>query len=429
MAIVSASAAVGVAAPAWAEGENAVPVANNDAYSTPMNTQLVVPNPGILSNDVDPDSILVLGGVDKDAIAGTVFVNNAGGFTYNPTAGFTGVTTFQYRAREVDTNQLSEWATVSITVVPPSNLPPVTVGDAYTTLFETPLVVGSAQGLLLNDSDPEGDPIVAVSDWVPSLGSFTSYSDQGTFTYVPPAGFSGDVTFSYRAFDHVTAGNYATVTITVLPAAEPEPVPVTLVAHDDLYIVTPGSMLFVGVASGVLANDVHSAGGDFEVLQHTAPIAGSFTLLDDGSFQWYSPDNFCSDMTFTYVAGNVDIASNVATVTLRADLGDDKSGIGCGEQGDLPGDEPGDESGDVTDENDQPTGPTIPTLPLPGEPSGPDTPGDETGTPALTAKPHRDELASTGADTLADGIGWAALVMLMLGLAMVMPSVRRSALG
>jgi hypothetical protein len=49
-------------------------------------------------------------------------------------------------------------------------------------------------------------------------------NDNGSFSYTPPAGFSGTVSFTYRASNTIGLSSPATVTITVLPAsATPDP--------------------------------------------------------------------------------------------------------------------------------------------------------------------------------------------------------------
>ena len=525
-AVVAASTIVGLASPASAEGENVVPVAVGDSYSTPQGTQLVVPGPGVIANDVDPDSTLTLFSVNKVDIAGSVFVNNDGGFTYTPAAGFAGDTSFQYRVIEVGTNQFSDWATVTITVVPPvvppavPNALPVTVADAFTTPFETPLVVSTSERLLLNDSDADGDPIVAVSNWAPSVGTLTSYSDQGTFTFTPPAGFSGDATFTYYAFDHKAQGNTVSVTITVLPPAQPntppvgvddwyyvtpgenyslpgsvvlfsatdvdgdpisvqwvtfltgdfsqgvdgsidwsvpadfcgtidlqyrpfdgidagnlttvqlramesdtgnylpcaDPVPVlnsVPIAVDDQFTVKPGETLSIPAATGVLINDTDADGDALTVVAKAVPNLGSgFALDSDGALTWTAPADFCNEVTFSYAALDAESESDYAFVTIRAI--DEKDFVVCPDE-EQPGEEP----------TDEPGSPTITTLPVPTDPG---TPGGEPELSDAPATPGRDTLAYTGAaDELAQGVGWGALLAIMLGLGLTVARVRRGA--
>ncbi|WP_161625847.1 Ig-like domain-containing protein, partial [Singulisphaera acidiphila] len=69
--------------------------------------------------------------------------------------------------------------------------------------------------VLANDLSPLGTPLTATVVGLPTHGTLTLNSN-GSFTYVPTAGFIGTDTFTYRAFDGTTLSNIATVTITVL---------------------------------------------------------------------------------------------------------------------------------------------------------------------------------------------------------------------
>lgn len=94
---------------------------------------------------------------------------------------------------------------------------PTSVDDAYTTPFETQLVVAAA-GVLANDDANGGGAMTALLVDDVGVGTLALASD-GSFTYDPPLGFSGVVTFTYRAVSEVGAGTIATVTITVLTLA------------------------------------------------------------------------------------------------------------------------------------------------------------------------------------------------------------------
>ncbi|MCH8047234.1 MAG: tandem-95 repeat protein [Planctomycetes bacterium] len=75
-------------------------------------------------------------------------------------------------------------------------------------------------GILQNDVDPQGRPLVAVVDSFPSSGSLDLRSD-GSFTYTPDPEFVGTDSFSYRASADGVASNLATVNITVAPSSVP----------------------------------------------------------------------------------------------------------------------------------------------------------------------------------------------------------------
>ena len=108
------------AAPAFAAFP---PVSADDAYTTPMDTPLVEPAPGVLANDTDDDgdTLSVLGLVSGPS-HGSVTLNADGSFTYTPHVGYTGPDSFSYEA--TDGENVSNVATATISVVEPADPPP-----------------------------------------------------------------------------------------------------------------------------------------------------------------------------------------------------------------------------------------------------------------------------------------------------------------
>ncbi len=428
-AVVVAGAAL-AATPAHAAG--AAPVAVDDFY-TAAPGELLVLDPSIspFANDYDPEG---------DALDFFHTDVNAGAFPggsivtmYTPqtpvmiqiSADASGTVGFQYRVTDGTTP--SAWGKVSIEVVsvgnpepqpepePPSNTPPVGVNDWY---FVVPGENYSLPGstVLANATDADGDAITA--QWATSLPGVSTQAVDGSFSWAVPADFCGVFELQYRPFDGIDAGNLTTIELRAsvdetgvyLPCAAPA---ATLVADDDLFFAMPGQSIAVAASWGLLSNDVHSEGGGFEVVSYTEPAGGDFSLLADGSFTWTAPADFCDVLTFTYTAGNGVLVSNVATVTLYAS--ESGADIECEQPGEEPGEEP----------TDEPGSPTIPTLPVPTDPG---TPGDEPELSDAPATPARDTLAHTGAaDELAQGLGWGALLAIMLGLGLTVARVRRGA--
>ena len=74
---------------------NDAPVAEDDAYSTNEDVELVIAAPGILGNDVDVDTIFSIDSNGQPA-NGTVVVQADGSFVYTPNANFNGVDSFVY---------------------------------------------------------------------------------------------------------------------------------------------------------------------------------------------------------------------------------------------------------------------------------------------------------------------------------------------
>ncbi len=101
-----------------------------------------------------------------------------------------------------------------------SNTPPIATDDSYSITVDTTLDIG-APGVLENDNDPDGDPLTAVKDSDPSNGTVT-LSQDGSFTYIPDTGFTGDDSFNYTASDGNGGTDTALVTITVNPSTPAE---------------------------------------------------------------------------------------------------------------------------------------------------------------------------------------------------------------
>ncbi len=193
---------------------SAPPTAVDDAYATTKGLALTVDaTEGVLANDFDADDDPLSATLADDPANGVVALDADGGFTYTPEAGFTGVDSFTYQVSDGTYWML---ATVSITV---TNTAPVAVDDAYEAGFGQPLYVGAA-GVLTNDIDADGDPLTALKVTGPANGTLALDAD-GSFVYIPDAGFDGLDTFTYKASDGTAQSDAATVEITVAAAIPP----------------------------------------------------------------------------------------------------------------------------------------------------------------------------------------------------------------
>ncbi len=97
---------------------------------------------------------------------------------------------------------------------PPGNQAPTARDDAYQAEPDTLLSIDSVDGLLANDSDPDGDDLSANLDTNPASGTL-QLNDDGSFDYQPNTGFIGQDGFSYQANDGELDSAIAQVTITV----------------------------------------------------------------------------------------------------------------------------------------------------------------------------------------------------------------------
>ncbi|WP_406698130.1 Ig-like domain-containing protein [Singulisphaera sp. Ch08] len=188
-----------------------VPTAVNDIFETNAGGTLNVVIPGVLINDLNPSGTPLTAAVVGQPANGTLTLNSNGSFTYVPNVGFVGTDTFTYQA--FNGTSVSNVATVVISVLAAPVLVPTAVADQYVTPEGTPLAI-TVPGLLINDISPNGTPLTAEVVNGPTHGTLRLNAD-GSFTYVPNAGYLGNDSFSYRNTDGVNFSNPATVVIAV----------------------------------------------------------------------------------------------------------------------------------------------------------------------------------------------------------------------
>jgi ELWxxDGT repeat protein len=283
------------------------PIAAADSFSVHWSDVLTVAGPGLLANDSDPngDAIIAANFTNPSAQGGAVSMVTDGSFTYTPPAAFLGTDTFQYRIS--DGVLFSEFATVTVNV---TNDAPVASADSFSVQEGRTLnVVGP--GLLANDADANGDTVIAANFTNPSAqGGVVSMVTDGSFTYTPPAGFSGIDTFEYRIFDGIEFSDFVTVTVNVIEG--------TPIAAPDVFTVVSGQVLTVA-GPGLLANDSDPNGDAIIAANFTNPSAqgGVVSMVTDGSFTYTPPAGFVGTDSFTYRISDGVLFSEFATVTIN----------------------------------------------------------------------------------------------------------------
>lgn len=94
------------------------------------------------------------------------------------------------------------------------NAAPEAVADSYSIAANNRLNVTRTEGVLANDTDPEGSALSAELIDGPDNGSLTLNTD-GSFSYTPDAAFIGTDSFTYLANDGFKDSNSTTVSISV----------------------------------------------------------------------------------------------------------------------------------------------------------------------------------------------------------------------
>src|SRR5690606_25993932 len=113
---------------------------------------------------------------------------------------------------------------VLITVEGTPNRAPITGTDSHVVPFETSVVLD----VLVNDSDPDGDPLVIDSVTEPVAGD-ASIEGQ-SIRYTPRAGYTGPDNFQYTVSDGRGGTSNGLVSITVAPP----PGTVTISVSDEI---------------------------------------------------------------------------------------------------------------------------------------------------------------------------------------------------
>lgn len=165
----------------------------------------------MLANDVDEEGAALTAHLVTSPVHGSLTLLADGSFSYVPSAEFSGEDTFTYQA--TDGGGISAETPVRI-VVREVDDPPWAGDDAYDWTPEG-LVVGPAEGVLANDGDPEGLPVlVHAVVKQPTWGELALEAD-GAFTYRPDPGFEGRDTFTYVVTDGALLSLPALVAIEV----------------------------------------------------------------------------------------------------------------------------------------------------------------------------------------------------------------------
>ena len=215
-----------------------------------------------------------------------------------------------------------------------SNNPPVAVDDVAT----TPENQSVSVVVLANDSDPDGDVFHILDVGFPQYGS-TRLNPDESIEYTPAPGFSGADSFSYTVLDVRFGSATAYVHVTVVPNRPP-------VAANDTFSTPEDAVLNVP-APGVLGNDPDPDGDALEAQLVTGPSHGTLTLNLDGSFVYTPAANFDGLDSFSYLAGDGQLVSAVATRHDHRDAGERSAGRerpdgddrgGYGSPGDADGD-------------------------------------------------------------------------------------------
>ena len=303
----------------------AVPVdAVADTFAVTEDVQFNQGAPGVLANDMGTP---LTASVVTPPVNGNLTLNGNGSFSYLPSSNACGgAESFVYQATDGATMDTAT-ATLNISCV---NDLPVAVNDAYNGFEDTPVVVAQAQGVLINDTDVDSNPLTAVSASDPPNGSVV-LNTNGSFTYTPDANYCNVVTpdtFTYSANDGtINSAVPATVGVTVACVND------LPVAVADVGTVAEGGTLTVTAAAGVLSNDSDADGSALTAVLDVTTTNGALTLNANGSYSYVHNGSETTSDSFTYHANDGVANSNVVTVSITVTAVNDNAPVAVADVG------------------------------------------------------------------------------------------------
>jgi hypothetical protein len=270
---------------ALSAAQTVVPVAGNDATESLSDTAVPVV---VLANDYSVNGKLVRLAVQAVITAplfGTVERTSDMILTYTPSLDFRGNDRFEYEVIDTDGITTRAWVTVQI---PGDNQPPVGVDDIATVPMNGSVEIQP----LLNDTDPDSDPLVLTLRAVtvaPQHGVVRRRSDS-TLAYAPADNYSGADTFTYELTDARGGTAEAHVVVQVTNGTQPP------VARNDSATAESGR----AVAINVLVNDADPDGEAIHVVSSEPPQHGSVVWSEDGTATYQSNPNYIGADSFRY---------------------------------------------------------------------------------------------------------------------------------
>ena len=181
-----------------------------------------------------------------------------------------------------------------------TNNAPVAVDDAFATK-EDQSVSGS---VILNDSEPDGQPITTTVLSGPQHGSLALQTG-GLFTYTPTANYHGSDGFTYRLSDGLLSST-ATVSLTILPVNDPPVATGTAVI----------SLNEDTSRSGTLPVATDGDGDPLVYAKLADPAHGTVTITAGGGYTYTPFANYAGSDSFGYRVSD-GTATTSATVSVN----------------------------------------------------------------------------------------------------------------
>ncbi|SPF81313.1 Ig-like domain-containing protein [Pseudoprimorskyibacter insulae] len=287
---------------------NTPPVAVDDEFSTETNAVL---KGSVLENDSDADKDPLVVSVKTEPKFGKLEMGADGTFAYTPSDDTATEDTFTYTVQD-GAGGFAD-ATVLIKLTKP-NTPPIAVDDDFTVNIND----GLSGNVLLNDSDPDGDPLTVTLLDAPKNGS-VQLEENGKFTYFVTFDLAGSDSFTYTLLDSKGGSSTATASILFVEPVEQPNVLQGTEGDDALTpVITDRAVTIEALGGndklfGTEHDDTLKAGDGSDTV-----VGGAGNDLIEGG----TTDNDLRDVVFAG-GGNDTVDGGAGNDELRGDAGDD----------------------------------------------------------------------------------------------------------
>ncbi|WP_411978678.1 tandem-95 repeat protein [Vibrio sp. Vb2131] len=283
--------------------ENDPPVAGSTSYTVHEDNSITISDEQLLANSSDIEGDVSIDSVSYSGNDGVLEINGDGTYTFSPNENFNGEVSLDVVV--VDEDGATDSTTAGITVLE-VNDPPIAGPTAYT-IDEDEVITISAEQLLANSSDIEGEVALDSVSYSGSEGIFTDNGD-GTFSFAPNQNFNGEVNLDVVVVDEDGATASTTANIDVLPINDAP------VSGDLAYSVDEDNSITLSQEQ-LLAQATDVEGDALTASNLVVDGDATVTANDDGSFTITPDANFNGDIDITF-----DINDGSDTIVATADL-------------------------------------------------------------------------------------------------------------
>jgi VCBS repeat-containing protein len=277
------------------------PVAVNDATTLVEDGSATIT---VQANDLNAETAGFTPRLVASTQHGQVSVNAANGvfsgFVYTPDANFFGNDSFTYQYSNAAGTELSNTATVTLTVTPVNDAP-VAADVSASTAEDTVATID----LVATDVDSAGAELQFAIQTQPGHGSVVKNAD-GSYSYTPAKDYNGADSFTYTVSDGSLTSNVATVRISITAVNDaPNLGNQALTVAEDTAL--NGNLL-------ATASDVNSPVLTAAIV--AGPQHGTLTVNANGTFSYQGSKDYLGADSFTYKVNDGSLATSLRPVIL-----------------------------------------------------------------------------------------------------------------